>query len=108
MKVTKLSEIGVAAVRAVPSDRVTFSSCILGEYQFGNICILTYTRYGVRNTPVLMSLETAVTAPWRELFKESRIGIVAVDEIHCISEWLVKLIVEFFITAARKNTFIAY
>ena len=28
--------LGVPAVRAVPSDKATFSSCVAGEYRFGN------------------------------------------------------------------------
>ena len=38
---------------------------------------------------VFMSPETAITKPWRKLFKEGKIAIVAIDEAHCISEWLV-------------------
>ena len=40
-------------------------------------------------TSVLLSSETATTDPWRKLFKNGRIVMVAVDEAHCISEWLV-------------------
>ena len=36
-----------------------------------------------------MSPETAVSNPWRQLFREGKIAAVAVDEAHCISEWLV-------------------
>ena len=38
---------------------------------------------------VFMSPETAITKPWRKLFKEGKIAIIAIDEAHCISEWLV-------------------
>lgn len=38
---------------------------------------------------VFMSPETAITTPWRNLFREGKIALVAIDEAHCISEWLV-------------------
>jgi len=40
-----------------------------------------------------MSPESAVSPPWRELFKSSHAGfgkelaVVAIDEAHCIPEW---------------------
>ena len=40
-----------------------------------------------------MSPETAVMAPWRTLFSnlefKKKLAIIAVDEAHCIVEWLV-------------------
>ena len=42
LKVMKLTEIGVPAVRAVPSDKATFSSCVAGEYRFGNAYKVTH------------------------------------------------------------------
>ena len=97
----KLTEIGVPAVRAVPSDKATFSSCVAGEYRFGNAYKVTHTNCDLVSTctilvpnnacytSVLMSPETAITAPWRVLFREKRIAVVAVDEAHCILEWFV-------------------
>ncbi len=45
------------------------------------------------NTAVLMSPETAVARPWKELFREpyfkANLALVAVDEAHCIQEWSV-------------------
>ena len=44
---------------------------------------------------VLMSPETATSTPWRNVFGEqyyrSNLCSIAVDESHCIVEWLVKL-----------------
>lgn len=41
---------------------------------------------------VFMSPETAVTLPWRNLFTnaefQQKLCIIAVDEAHCIFEWL--------------------
>ena len=36
-----------------------------------------------------MSPETAIADPWRKLLKEAKVALVAIDEAHCISEWLV-------------------
>ena len=42
---------------------------------------------------VFMSPEIAVRPPWRNIFQTSlfkeRLALVAVDEAHCIPEWLV-------------------
>ena len=38
---------------------------------------------------VFMSPETAITNPWRNVFRERKIAMVAVDEAHFILEWLV-------------------
>ena len=47
------------------------------------------------NYLVLMSPETATSPPWRNVFGEryfmSNLCSIAVDESHCIAEWLVKL-----------------
>ena len=44
---------------------------------------------------VLMSPEIATSAPWRNVFGEqylkANLCSIAVDESHCIVEWLVKL-----------------
>ena len=41
---------------------------------------------------VFMSPETAVTPPWRNVFAspqfQQRLSLIAVDEAHCIFEWL--------------------
>ena len=36
-----------------------------------------------------MSPETAVTNPWRTVFTSANLALVAIDEAHCIAEWLV-------------------
>ena len=40
---------------------------------------------------VLMSPETAVNPPWRNVFTDAefqqRLALIAVDEAHCIFEW---------------------
>ena len=42
---------------------------------------------------VFMSPETATSRPWRNLFSESyyrsHLVVLAVDEAHCVHEWLV-------------------
>lgn len=42
---------------------------------------------------VFMSPEIAVNPPWRNIFKtpvfKERLSVLAIDEAHCISEWLV-------------------
>ena len=43
---------------------------------------------------VFMAPETAVSPPWRDLFStvfKEMLAEVAVDEAHCISEWLGQL-----------------
>ena len=44
---------------------------------------------------VFMAPETAVSPPWRDLFStpvfKEKLAEVAVDEAHCISEWLGQL-----------------
>ena len=41
-----------------------------------------------------MAPETAVSSPWRDIFStalfQRNLVLVAIDEAHCISEWLVQ------------------
>ena len=45
------------------------------------------------HTSVFMAPEVAVSPPWRESFKSpfysENLVVVAIDEAHCIHEWLV-------------------
>ena len=66
-----------------------------GEFRFGmHLSLLTH---GNLTTcyyyfAVFMSPETAVKPPWRKLFSNTRFQqnavMVAIDEAHCIHEWL--------------------
>ena len=91
---TKLSSFGVKAVRAVPTNTDVFSCALSGDYRFGillyDACTAVLLIMYVHNLAlVFMSPETATTNPWRNLFSKGKIAVVAVDEAHCISEWLV-------------------
>lgn len=37
---------------------------------------------------VFMSPETAVSDPWRTIFRSDKVVLIAIDEAHCITEWL--------------------
>ena len=86
----ELSRIGVKAVRAVCSNREVLSSSQtgIGNTVYIYMHVTKYICFSLMST-VLMSFETAVSDPWRQLFKDGKIVAVAVDEAHCISEWLV-------------------
>ena len=90
LKISKLSHVGVKALRAGSFSEDAYQSIVCGNYRFGTV------KY-CEGVPidlllfilVFMSPETATTSRWRKLFKDGTIGMVAIDEAHCISEWLV-------------------
>ena len=55
-------------------------------------CTVLYLLWLLLILTVFMSPETAVKSPWRELFSKTlfqqRAVMVAIDEVHCIHEWL--------------------
>lgn len=64
----------------------------IGEYRFGWSWMSIF--YVIQNiiSLVFMSPETVIRAPWRNIFQtvhfRKHLFLVAVDEAHCIPEWL--------------------
>ena len=92
----KLSSVGVAALRVGAHNQDHFSDVATGKYRIG-----MYTDYFMKFLiieccllyAVFMSPETALANPWREVFVtpffKKNLVLIAIDEAHCISEWLV-------------------
>ena len=57
------------------------------------VIIITYVHILHKYCVVFMSPESAMTRPWRKIFSEpffkSNLTLLAIDEAHCITEWLV-------------------
>ena len=98
LKVAKLNHCHISAIRVnKESGKTCYDEVKRGKYKFGIQCSLdvgsmhVFSEY--HNDLVLMSPETATSAPWRNVFGEqylkANLCSVAVDESHCIVEWLV-------------------
>ena len=80
-------------MRATTHNTETFSDAASGKYRFGRLITLSHLhKFMQAFLTVLMSPEVATSLPWRQLFStdyyKSHLVAVAVDEAHCIQEWL--------------------
>ena len=87
-----LTDVGVSAIHV--GVQTLFDNVAGGHFQFGMKVV--YLNLGTKsknqNFTVFMSPETAVNPPWRDVFQSAefrkRLSLIAVDEAHCIAEWL--------------------
>lgn len=90
----QLIDIGLTAVRI--GHDTNFRDVAAGKFRFG-----MHTSFVGRENAykvylylylVFLAPETAVSPTWREVFStpvfKEKLAVVAVDEAHCISEWL--------------------
>ena len=95
-KVRKLQCGGAQAIRVCQGDSSAYKDIAGGNFQFGNITTNAFaysTVILILLSIVFMSPESATTSPWKQLYKEKflkqNLVVIAIDEAHCIQEWLV-------------------
>ena len=88
-----LADIGVRAIRVCSVD--SSRDVTEGKYQFSTLLLnfFLYENVMLLQSAVFFSPETLQLPAWRkvissETFKD-RLVLVAIDEAHCVSEWLV-------------------
>lgn len=100
LKVAKLNQGHISAIRVnKDSGKACYDEVKLGKFKFGiqfSRSAHVFSEYHIHIINlVLMSPEIATSAPWRNVFGEqylkANLCSIAVDESHCIVEWLVKL-----------------
>lgn len=83
--------MGVTAIHIGVSCCSMYSAVSGGDYRFGLCPLIKIMAYACYNI-VFMSPEIAVQPPWRNIFQtphfKKHLTLVAVDEAHCIPEWL--------------------
>ena len=87
--------MGVLAIHA--SDAHHFELIGAGKYRFGQFIFPCFSWPWVESTvvpTVFISPETSLSAEWKTVFLavKGKVALVAVDEAHCIPEWLILLL----------------